>query len=115
MRKLADSDQRLQSRETYWATRVNEVKQERDELKQKLADAENVQRTIERDLDKSTNNLDKAEQDLKSLKEANEALAAQIKDATAEMQVLRAANTRLQQIEKLGFWGRLVWSLKGKV
>lgn len=115
MRKLADSDQRLQSRETYWATRVNEVKQERDELKQKLADAENVQRTIERDLDKSTNNLDKAEQDLKSLKEANEALAAQIKDATAEMQALRAANTRLQQIEKLGFWGRLVWSLKGKV
>ena len=52
---------------------------------------------------------------LSSKKEANEALAAQIKDATAEMQVLRAANTRLQQIEKLGFWGRLVWSLKGKV
>lgn len=70
---------------------------------------------MERDLGKCMNNLDKAEQDLKSLKEANEALAAQIKGATAEMQVLRAANTRLQQIEKLGFWGRLVWSLNGKV
>lgn len=47
MRKLTDSDRHLQSRETYWATRVS-----------------------------------KLEQDLKKLKEANEALAEQIKKCT---------------------------------
>ena len=95
MRTLADYNDRLQSLQTHWAIRVNELKQERDsaigDLKQKLAAAEKGQRTMQSNLSKAKSNLDRAEQGLKSLKEANDVLAAQIEDATAENQALKVA------------------------
>ena len=40
----------------------------------------------------------------------------QLEDENSSLSdALRSANERLQKIKKLGFWGRLAWSIQGKV
>ena len=95
MRKLADYDQRLQSVQATCASRVNEVKRERDkaigQLEKKLASAEKGQRSLQRNLGKAQNALDQTQNALQDLRNEKDDLIAQVSDAVIEKQTLKTA------------------------